>query len=263
VYAERVEDGRTIHVEKELYGDEFRRPARLSPLEAKSLLLALDLVGPLVAADAGTALADVRAKLEAAFGRYDMRGAPTPQPTPLDSDVLSVLSAAVRGHEVVEIEYLGKQDEKVQHRIVEPHYLRGVRGAWYCDTWDRTRNDERTFRVDRIKNARALGETFERRESVTAPIDGALGDRAGTASVWFSADVARWQLEDRADTGRLADGAALASIPYGSEGFLTTDLCSYLGDAVLLEPEALRARVAARARELAAHLRAHATTNAQ
>ena len=263
VYAERVEDGRTIHVEKELYGDEFRRPARLSPLEAKSLLLALDLVGPLVAADAGTALADVRAKLEAAFGRYDMRGAPTPQPTPLDSDVLSVLSAAVRSREVVEIEYLGQQDEKVQHRIVEPHYLRGVRGDWYCDTWDRTRNDERTFRVDRIKKARALGETFERRESVTAPIDGALGDRAGTASVWFSADVARWQLEDRADTGRLADGAALASIPYGSEGFLATDLCSYLGDAVLLEPEALRARVAARARELAAYLRAHATTNAQ
>ena len=107
VYAERVEDGRTIHVEKELYGDEFRRPARLSPLEAKSLLLALDLVGPLVAADAGTALDDVRAKLEAAFGRYDMRGAPTPQPTPLDEDVLSVLSAAVRSREVVEIEYLG------------------------------------------------------------------------------------------------------------------------------------------------------------
>ena len=108
VYAERVDDGRTIHVEKELYGDEFRRPARLSPLEAKALLLALDLVGPLVAADAGTTLDDVRAKLEAAFGRYDMRGAPTPQPTPLDEDVLSVLSATrARAATVVEIDYLG------------------------------------------------------------------------------------------------------------------------------------------------------------
>ena len=195
VYAERVEDGRTIHVEKELYGDEFRRPARLSPLEAKSLLLALDLVGPLVAADAGTALDDVRAKLETAFGRYDMRGAPTPQPTPLDEDVLSVLSAAVRSREVVEIEYLGRQDDSVKRRVVEPHYLRGVRGDWYCDTWDRTRDGERTFRVDRIREAKGLGETFERRESVTARVDGALGDRAGTASVWFSADVARWELE--------------------------------------------------------------------
>jgi predicted DNA-binding transcriptional regulator YafY len=192
-----------------------------------------------------------------------MRGAPTPQPTPLDEDVLSVLSAAVRSREVVEIEYLGQQDDKVQHRVVEPHYLRGVRGAWYCDTWDRTRDDERTFRVDRIRGAKGLGETFERRESVTAPIDGALGDRAGTASVWFSADVARWELEDRADTGRLADGAALASVPYGSERFLCAELCRYLGEAVLLEPEAVRARVAVRARELAAYVRAHATTNAQ
>ena len=263
VYAERVEDGRTIHVEKELYGDEFRRPARLSPLEAKSLLLALDLVGPLVAADAGTALDDVREKLEAAFGRYDMRGAPTPQPTPLDEDVLSVLSAAVRSREVVEIEYLGRQDDSVKRRVIEPHYLQGVRGDWYCDTWDRTSNGARTFRVDRIREAKALGETFERRESVTARVDGALGDRAGTASVWFSADVARWELEKRPDTGRLADGAAIASVPYGSVHYLCAELCRYLGEAVLLEPEELRAQVAARARELAAHVRAHATTNAQ
>jgi predicted DNA-binding transcriptional regulator YafY len=98
---------------------------------------------------------------------------------------------------------------------------------------------------------------------VTARVDGALGDHAGTASVWFSADVARWELEDRPDTGRLADGAALASVPYGSERWLCAELCRYLGEAILLEPEPLRARVAARARELAAFVRSHATTNAQ
>ena len=52
-------------------------------------------------------------------------------------------------------------------------------------------------------------------------------------------------------------------MPYGSERWLCAEICSYLGEAVLLEPEPLRARVAARARELAAHVRAHATTNAQ
>ena len=147
--------------------------------------------------------------------------------------------------------------------MVEPHYLRGVRGDWYCDTWDRTAGGERTFRVDRIREARALGETFERRESVTARVDGALGDHAGTASFWFSARVARWELEERPDTSRLADGAALASVAYGNERWLCAEICRYLGEAVLLEPEQLRARVAARARELAALVRAHATTNAQ
>ena len=261
VYAERVDEGRSIHVEKELYGDEFRRPARLSPLEAKALLLALDLVGPLVAADAGTTLDDVRAKLAVAFGRYDMRSAPAPQPTPLDEDVLSVLSAAVRNRTLVEIQYLGRQAETVEPRVVEPHYLRGVRGDWYCDTWDRTADGERTFRVDRIREALPLDEKFERRESLTARVDGALGDQAGTASFWFSAEVARWELDRRPDTNRLADGAALASVPYGNERWLYAEVCRYLGEAVLLEPEALRAKVAARARELAALVRSHATAS--
>ena len=75
--------------------------------------------------------------------------------------------------------------------------------------------------------------------------------------------MARWELEERPDTVRLADGSALASVAYGSERWLYTELCRYLGDAVLLEPEPLRARVAVRARELAALVRAHATTNAQ
>ena len=33
----------------------------------------------------------------------------------------------------------------IERRVVEPHYLRGVRGDWYCDTWDRTRDGERTL----------------------------------------------------------------------------------------------------------------------
>jgi len=173
-----------------------------------------------------------------------------------------VLSSAVRRSTVVEIEYLGRQDEAVKQRTVEPHYLRGVRGDWYCDTWDRTADGERTFRVDRIRKARALKETFERRASLTARVDGALGDHAGTASFWFSAKVARWELEGRADTNRLADGAAIASVPYGSERWLCMELCRYLGEAILLEPESLRVRVAERARELAALVRSHATASA-
>ena len=75
--------------------------------------------------------------------------------------------------------------------------------------------------------------------------------------------MARWELENRPDTNRLADGAALASIPYGSERWLCAEICRYRGEAILLEPEPLRASVAKRARELASHMRAHATTSAQ
>src|SRR4051794_26074215 len=61
-------DNGHVVVDKELYGDAFRRPARLSPLEAKALLRALDVVAPLVAAEADTSLQTVREKVEAAFG---------------------------------------------------------------------------------------------------------------------------------------------------------------------------------------------------
>ncbi|MBI3367122.1 MAG: NAD(P)/FAD-dependent oxidoreductase [Burkholderiales bacterium] len=46
-----------------------------------------------------------------------------------------------------------------------------------------------------------------------------------------------------------------------SERWLCAELCRYLGEAILLEPEPLRTRVAARARALAALVRAHATTS--
>ncbi len=44
VYAEL--DGDFVHVDKELYGDTFRHPPRLTPLEARAIRLALEFVGP-------------------------------------------------------------------------------------------------------------------------------------------------------------------------------------------------------------------------
>src|SRR5262249_7699517 len=153
LYAELLDDGATIQVEKELYGDEFRRPARLSPLEAKALLLALDLVGPLVAADAHTSLPAGRGKVQEGFGQYEARDVAVPPASPVDEDVLSVLQEAIRLRRVVHIEYLTRAGGAVNERDVEPHRLRGLRGEWYCDTYDRTHDGERTFRVDRIRSA--------------------------------------------------------------------------------------------------------------
>lgn len=62
-------EGDVVVVQKEVYGDQFARPARLSPLEAKALLWALDFVGgrlPLVAAKE---LASARRKIESAVGQ--------------------------------------------------------------------------------------------------------------------------------------------------------------------------------------------------
>ena len=66
VYAEL--HGDEVHVDKELFGDTFRRAPRLTPLEARAIRLALEFVGPMIAAGSSSPLDRVRAKLEEAFG---------------------------------------------------------------------------------------------------------------------------------------------------------------------------------------------------
>ena len=79
VYAEVDEDEGVVRVDKELYGDVFRRPPKLTPLEARAIRLAIDYVGPTIAAEAHTPLDRVRKKLEETFGQFDLPHTPTRQ----------------------------------------------------------------------------------------------------------------------------------------------------------------------------------------
>ena len=256
VYAEV--DGDVVRVEKELYGDEFRRPARLSPLEAKAILMALDLVGPQVAAGAGTSLARVREKVEAAFGRFELREAPTPAPLPDEEDILSVLNHAVLERRLVRVSYLSRTGTGYTERLIEPYLLRGVGSDWYVEAYDRTREGERSFRVDRIDRIEPLADRFAPREGLTILAEGRSprGD-SGSAAVWFSPAVARRELESRPDASELVDGSALATLTYGSERWLQVEVLKYRGEAILQEPATLRAGVVRRARELEAALLEH------
>jgi proteasome accessory factor C len=249
VYAEF--DGDTIKVEKELYGEEFRRPARLSPLEAKAILMALDLVGPQVAAGAGTTLDAVRRKVEAAFGRFALRETPTPVAQRDAEGILSVLNDSIRNRRLVEIEYLPRTGDGLTTRTVEPYLLRGVGSDWYIETFDVSASGERTFRVDRIRSAVALDSTFAHRGDLEVLDAGrAPRGRSGTAAVWFSPQVALRETEGLPSSSTLVDGAALATISYGSERWLATEILKHRGNAILIEPEALRPMVARRAAEL-------------
>ena len=77
VYAELSADGERVHVDKELYGETFRAAPRLTPLEARAIRLALEYVGPMIAAEAHTPLDRVRKKLEETFGQFELAETPT------------------------------------------------------------------------------------------------------------------------------------------------------------------------------------------
>jgi proteasome accessory factor C len=262
VYAEIQEDD-VVRVDKELYGEEFRRPARLSPLEAKAILMALDLVGPQVAATAGTTLDTVRAKVEAAFGGYTLRDTPEPSAQPGEEDILTTLNRAIYEGRLVRLAYLSRTDDTVQEREIEPYLLRGVRSDWYVEAYDRTKNGERTFRVDRIRSVTISDETFPRREGLqNLSEDREPQGEGGSAQLWCSPDIAARELEKQASASELADGSALVNITYSSERYLESEVIKHRGEAILLAPESLRERVAGRAEELLGMVRALAASRA-
>jgi proteasome accessory factor BC len=240
VYAEL--DGETIRVDKELFGDTFRAPPRLTPLEARAIRLALEFVGPMIAADARTPLERVRAKLEETFGEFELAQTPEPQVQRAEEDLVGTLSRGLRERRLVEVDYLKEGEEEVSTHLVEPYSLERRLPYWYVHTWDRTRDGERSFRLDRMRSARLQRGHFEPREG----FDPHEFRDARPARIWYSPEIARWELEKGAR--RLADGSAVAERPVGSPEWLVGEILSYRGEAVVLEPPELRREIAARAR---------------
>lgn len=72
---------------------------------------------------------------------------------------MRVLQDAFVRDRVVELEYR-KAEGPSMMREVEPHAILLNWPAWYLLAHDRMRDDVRTFRLDRIGNVRATGETF-------------------------------------------------------------------------------------------------------
>jgi predicted DNA-binding transcriptional regulator YafY len=246
VYAELQDD--VVRVDKELYGDTFRAPPRLTPLEARAIRLALEFVGPMIAADAHTPLDRVRRKLEETFGQFDLTQTPQPTTGSEEEQLVATFTEAIRDRRLVKIEYQKEGEQTWSQRVVEPYSLERSLPNWYVHTWDCTRDAEKSFRLDRMRSAQSTDKTFEPREGFEPS---RLGD-ARTAKVLYTKDVARWAIERGARP--LRDGTALWEMPVGSAEWLVGEILSYRGEAIVLEPEDLRTRIAARAQELTSAL---------
>src|SRR5437667_82803 len=184
-------EGDHVQVDKELYGDTFRHAPRLTPLEARAIRLALEFVGPMIAADAHTPLERVRKKLEETFGEFELRQTPNPQIVEAEADLVATLTEGIRERRLVEIEYQKEGEETTSEHLVEPYSIERRLPFWYVHTWDRTRDGERSFRLDRMRSARLLQETFEPRPGFEPR---GLRD-ARPVQIWYSPEVARWRLE--------------------------------------------------------------------
>ncbi len=242
-------DGGDVSVVKETYGDRFARPARLSPLEAKALLWALEFIGDRLPTEAGARLSTVRAKVEAAIGDDHLPSVELGRAHEANAAVGEAVNQAVRDERLLDIEYWTSSKDTITERTIEPHLLVNSEDAWYVVAYCHRAEEQRTFRLDRIRGAVPRTERFERRPEITA--SGPYlpwGDRrepiAQSASVWCSPSLARWMMEKHQSWERFADGSVLVEIPYASADWLVKELLKYRGEAVLFEPVALRGTVA-------------------
>jgi proteasome accessory factor C len=247
LYAEINEERGEIEVDPEPYSDNFDRPARLLPVEAKALVAAIDLIGEHIPEGS---LASAREKIVAALGEDPMeQGLQVASAAGDDSDVARVVSKAIVAHKLIELEYYKENEDELALRRVEPYALTNGREGWYVASFDPERGGVRHFRLDRIKRATVTGEKFRPRPEVdpAAEVDGWL--RTGevpasrSARVWVSPERARWAREARRVVEECADGAVVVELSFAGVDWLVREILKEAGDAAVLEPQDAREAV--------------------
>lgn len=242
-----VEDGRLVKHRRGGYEAGFRRPVRLSLVQARAALLALDLVSG--ASDPGL-LDSLRNKVRGAVSG-EVAQVEVGRRFDDDAPIVAAIDRARREKRLLEIRY--SSGVEVRARTVEPLLMSSIEGHWYLNAYCRGARGGRLFRLERILSARVLDERFEDRpeaELKTAYEDiDPRGYAAKRAVVRFSPDVARW-MEERPELDLISeyeDGSADYALYYTDEPWAASRVMRYLGEAVVREPEELRREVHRRA----------------
>ena len=186
--------------------DYFSAPLRLSPAEALVLGAGAAALADLPGLEGADALRRALDKLKRAIGGPGVQVRLEEAP----SAHLETLNRALEESRRVEIEYFSASRGKLTRRAVDPWRLIVSLGRWYLVGLDHLSDEERMFRVDRIKSI----DILDARAPVPDDFDpesyrGAYRESAGIRVAFeISPDVAAWfadyyPLVSRTD---LADG---------------------------------------------------------
>lgn len=145
------------------YAEYFAHPLRLTPSDGLALLAAGRTALAAPGADVAGPLARGLAKLADALGvsaeeTVEVSLGSVPE------GVMPILNEAVSNRRQVELDYYAFGRDEWATRVVEPHGVFSAGGQWYLSAWCRRVDDERLFRVDRIRTATLLDSTFAPRE---------------------------------------------------------------------------------------------------
>jgi proteasome accessory factor C len=181
----------------------FERPLRLTPAEGVALVAAARALLAVPGADTSGPLASALTKLEEAVGASGLLQVDVGAVTHLD-----VLQAAVDDREQLDLDYFSYARDEMTRRRVEPERVFHALGAWYLAAYCHRAEDQRLFRVDRIRAVRRTGDHFEPR---SPPVVGREDDPDDVGALVYHPGP-----DDERVTLRLAPEVAwvLDSLPY-------------------------------------------------
>ena len=155
------------------------------------------------------------------------------------SDALATLIGAAAERRAVTFTYNGAE------RTVEPWRLSFARGHWYLEGWDRMRESDRLYRVDRLESDVTVGdEATEPVGSVSDPLDlrgWELGDGpAVEATVRIDPDQAAYARHILGDVEIATDGSVTATLQVRNIDAFRSFALSFLEHAEVIGPPELR-----------------------
>ena len=239
--------------------DYFGAPLRLTPAEA----LALYAGGATLAETPGMEEADALKRALKKLGRA--LGASTEDSGDIGIQVkverdaaghLEDLTRAVKDRKRVVLEYMSASRGEMSERAVDPWGLITALGHWYLVGWDSSVNDERMFRLDRMKDVSVTGETAEVPEDFDPErYKGAfLGSTdQDRVSLEISPQAARWFMEyyPVESSEQTKDGWTRVTLVSGGTRWAATLLLRLGADARKVAPKEVSAEARELAREIA------------
>jgi predicted DNA-binding transcriptional regulator YafY len=175
--------------------------------------------------------------------------------------VFDLLTEAVMSSHLVEFDYLSLRASNPQPRRVAPYHLACISHQWYLIGADQSREQLRTFALTRIKGVRGLKIPFVRPANFSASkmLSGSFAafeaERIEQVKIRFDTLAARLVSErqwHKSQKVRPVDGGIELTLRVGVAPDLESWILGWGDHAEVIEPVALRKRISATVRRMAA-----------
>ncbi len=246
-------EGENIYIHM---ADYFSRPLRFTPYDLAALYLAGNALSELMGLSEATVLKSALEKIERAIQRPNLSYSDVAEKKVAlhsehpDQPKLRILRKAIEGRRIVEMDYYSSRSDTISKRMLNPCKLYFSYGNWYVYGWDHKSKEWRLFRVDRIKEIKALKERYdpallkEMEEAKDAvPVLGVF--KGKKVKLRFDSSLANWALEQNifSEKEPHEDGSLTCTLYTENFAWLEKEILRYGSSVQILEPPELREAV--------------------